>query len=362
MLAIAALTYLAYDRLGRARGRGAVSELLIAKSRDVSRALDNVAAHRPWTSALLRAEIADPATDEHRRVRARLGLLPADPSQANPLLDVLLNENSDDFLVIRQSLRDLANRAELAERCRIVLKNDHEGPDRRLRAGLVLAGLLGDPGAADDGALREAAGVVADRFLADLRYHPARFDDGLAAIKPAGPLLIAPFESIFRDPDRSDTDRELAAAILTRLASGRKDVLTGLLLDSSVLQFPVIVRALAGLQGAVMPELVRLVADPGPSGMSAAARQSFVSRQANGAIALLYCEKQDTVWPLLRHRPDPLLRTYLIDRMSQLVPDASLIVERLEVEEDVSARRALILILGGIPPALRTSWWSRRRS
>ncbi len=52
------------------------------------------------------------------------------------------------------------------------------------------------------------------------------------------------------------------------------------------------------------------------------------------------------MWPLLRHSPDPTVRSYLLERVGSRSVDARLLVERLEVEQDVSARRALIIGLG----------------
>jgi hypothetical protein len=52
------------------------------------------------------------------------------------------------------------------------------------------------------------------------------------------------------------------------------------------------------------------------------------------------------VWPLLRHSPDPRVRSYIIHRLSLLGVDARNVVKRLNEEQDVSARRALLLSLG----------------
>jgi hypothetical protein len=62
------------------------------------------------------------------------------------------------------------------------------------------------------------------------------------------------------------------------------------------------------------------------------------------------------VWPLLRHRPDPRVRSYLIHRLRPLGADAGRLLQQLEEEKDVSARRALLLCLGEfgekeLPPA-----------
>ncbi len=87
-------------------------------------------------------------------------------------------------------------------------------------------------------------------------------------------------------------------------------------------------------------------------------RDSLATRQATAAATLLHLRKPEPVWPLLRHSPDPTVRSYLLERVGSRSVDARLLVERLNVEKDVSARRALIVALGeftdkDLPAAVR---------
>lgn len=75
-------------------------------------------------------------------------------------------------------------------------------------------------------------------------------------------------------------------------------------------------------------------------------------------IALLRLGRAERLWPLLKHTPDPTLRTRLIDRLLPLGAPVEAVATRLTAEPDVSIRRALILSLGeaaaaDIPPKLR---------
>ncbi len=276
------------------------------------------------------------------------------------MLGTLLDDDPDDFLVIRDALRDHGDRSSLAQKCRDLLGNERERPDRRLRAGMTLAGLLSDRLAPEDSALRGAAGFLADQCLVDLLAHPDRYNDWLAALRPAGPVLVPPLESVFRDPRRADGNdaRFLAATILAKFVAGEPERLTDLLLDADTRQFPVILTALSGFQSSVIPRLTRMISEVPPVGAAPDARYSFVKRQANAAIGLLHCGDEGSLWPLLRHSPDPLLRTYLVDRLHRLTPDPQVLVNRLGQEGDVSVRRALILILGGIPASLQSGSWT----
>jgi serine/threonine protein kinase/formylglycine-generating enzyme required for sulfatase activity len=75
-------------------------------------------------------------------------------------------------------------------------------------------------------------------------------------------------------------------------------------------------------------------------------RVARAARQAGAAGALLRLGRDAPVWPLLRHTPTPDVRSHLVARMAPLGVPARTVVERLLAEQDVSARRALILALG----------------
>ena len=76
------------------------------------------------------------------------------------------------------------------------------------------------------------------------------------------------------------------------------------------------------------------------------AKEKLAKRQANAAVALLRMHKPAKVWPLLKHSPDPRVRSYLIHRLGPLRADAAAILTQLDSESDITIRRALILSLG----------------
>lgn len=75
-------------------------------------------------------------------------------------------------------------------------------------------------------------------------------------------------------------------------------------------------------------------------------KERLARRQANAAVALFKLGREEDVWPLLKHSPDPALRSYLIHLLGPLEVDPKVIVKRLHEEEEVSIRRALIWSLG----------------
>ncbi len=80
-LAVALGCLLAVDRLGAVRARAAVRALENADARNVSQVIRDLAPVRRWADPLLRETIRKAETDA-RQARARLGLLPVDPTQA----------------------------------------------------------------------------------------------------------------------------------------------------------------------------------------------------------------------------------------------------------------------------------------
>jgi serine/threonine protein kinase/formylglycine-generating enzyme required for sulfatase activity len=76
------------------------------------------------------------------------------------------------------------------------------------------------------------------------------------------------------------------------------------------------------------------------------AKEKLAKRQANAAVALLRMHKPAKVWPLLKHSPDPRVRSYLINRLGPLRADAEAILTQLDREPDITIRRALVLSLG----------------
>ena len=77
--------------------------------------------------------------------------------------------------------------------------------------------------------------------------------------------------------------------------------------------------------------------------------ESLARRQANAAALLVRLGKADRVWPLLRHRVDPRVRAWLYHRLGPLEADPNVLVSQFDQEQDVSARRGLILSLGEFP-------------
>ena len=78
---------------------------------------------------------------------------------------------------------------------------------------------------------------------------------------------------------------------------------------------------------------------------------ALAQREAAAAVELLRGGRGWKVWPLFRQSPDNSVRSHLIHGLGDAGVDPRLVVDRLRQEPDVSARRALILSLGGFSDA-----------
>jgi hypothetical protein len=82
-------------------------------------------------------------------------------------------------------------------------------------------------------------------------------------------------------------------------------------------------------------------------------------RKAIAACSLVALEPDGVGWSLLRFDPEPQARSFLIHLLGPAGTPPRKILERLDVEPDVSTRRALILCLGEVPEA---GWPDQDRS
>jgi eukaryotic-like serine/threonine-protein kinase len=182
-------------------------------------------------------------------------------------------------------------------------------------------------------------------------------------LRPVGKKLLPQLSVVFRNVKGRETERSLATDILADYAADQPKILADLLMDADERQFAVIYPKLKdrGEEGlpVLTAEINTKLAPDLPS--SDEKREKLAKRQANAGVALLRMNQQEKTWPLLKRdsQPDdPRMRTYLIHRLRPLQADPNMIINRLDVEQDVTVRRALLLALGefdekDLPPQTR---------
>jgi formylglycine-generating enzyme required for sulfatase activity len=188
-----------------------------------------------------------------------------------------------------------------------------------------------------------AAGAVGELLSAN----PLHLGPWVEALRPVRDHLMPPLGRVFRGEEPGlDDYRQAAASVLADYAADRPEVLADLLMDADAKQFAVLYPRLQEQRERGLPLLTGAVDRQLPAEAQDEARERLAKRQANAAVALLRLNQPDRVWPLLRHRPDPRTRSYLLHRFGPLGAEAGVLVQRLAGEPDVTIRRALLLSLG----------------
>ncbi len=270
------------------------------------------------------------------RMRLALALLPVEPeSVRGPLRDWMLRaDDPAEVLLVRDALAQDA--ADLTDG---LWQRVEEGktPAERFRALAALARF--DPGSPRWA--RAAPAAVEQLLSAD----PLYLGLWVAGLRPARQALIEPLSEVFRG-QRLPELRLTAAIVLTDYATDQPAVLVQLLLDAEPKQFALLRPVLEKHRSEAVRYLRQIVAHGAFAGME---RAALPRQQAQAAVTLLCLQDSEPVWPLFRHSPDPEARSYLLEQAGLLRVDPRLLVQRLEQETDVSARRALILSLGEYP-------------
>ena len=140
--------------------------------------------------------------------------------------------------------------------------------------------------------------------------------------------LTAPLAMIFRERKRSESERMQATNIVADYASDDPDLLADLLLDSEERPFAVLFEKLKARQERAVPLLEAELAKKALSEATDADKDQLAQRQARAAIALIRWGRPDKVWPLLRHSPDPSVRSFIVNWLRPLGADPKALTTR----------------------------------
>jgi serine/threonine protein kinase/formylglycine-generating enzyme required for sulfatase activity len=345
LLAVATVTGLAIreqvvEQRKATQAAGLVQRLLDADTAQVPPVVGEMAEYRQWTDPLLHAEIDKAADKSRQKLHASLALLPVDSSQVAYLYDRLLDAEAHAVPVIRDALA--AHKDDLLEKLwAVALKPEKGKESQRLRAAAALASY--DP---DSKQWAKCSPLVVNNLVLE---NPVYLGQWSEAFRPVKKSLLAPLADIFRDrnPERA-SERTLATNLLADYAADKPQLLADLLMDGDEKQFAVIYPKLNDRADPGLPLLTAVIETKPPADLPASdgKRETLAKRQANAAAALLRMNQPAKVWPLLRHSPDPRVRSYLIHRLGPLGADAGAIVKQLDIESDLTIRRALLLSLG----------------
>ena len=343
-----------YEIFGRLMAHAQRDRLLNATIADVPIIVKDMDPYRRWINELLRSAYLDAEAkkDDRAQLYASLALLPVDVTQVDYLRRRLLHAEAHEVAVIRDALAPHREAVE-AGLWAVVEKPEKGKEKQRLRAAAALATFN-----AENDRWNKAGRFVVDDLVRENPIHLLYWSE---AFRPVNKLLLAPLGRLFRDQRPESTgDRNIATNLLADYAAENVGTLADLLIDANPVQFAVVYPKFKEHGQKGLSLLTHVIDTKLPVEMPASdpKREALAKRQANAAVALLRLNQPETIWPLLRHSPDPRVRSYLIHRLSPLGADPTAIIKRLEEEPDLTIRRALLLSLGeyseaDLPPATR---------
>jgi formylglycine-generating enzyme required for sulfatase activity len=314
-----------WEGFGRLRAQALQDRLLEARTEDVPAVVKDMAPYRRWLDERLREAYAqaEASGDSRKQLHTSLALLPVDPGQVEYLHGRLLAAEPQEVIVLRESLRPDADA--LAEKLWAVLQDTKGNPGQRLRAACALAAY--NP---DDSRWEKVSGDVAGWLVAENAFVISQWAN---ALRPVRKFLLPSLAGFLLEEVRGADERRKINGLYADYAKDVSDAF---------------VHLEKGLAEKPAPEATK---DD---------KVTLARRQANAAVALAAVGRWEKVWPLLRHSPDPTVRSYLIDRLGPGGAAVRAVSERLNPaqEPDVSVRRALVLVLGEfdkdrLPPAER---------
>ena len=334
-----------YEVNGQLKAQRLWDKLLGSPLADVPGIIAELKPYRRWVDPLLRQAYteAKEAGNSEKQLHAALALLPVDDTQLPYLKDQLLRADARDISVIRQSLASC--KQTLIDECwRVLEKPTQEDQGKALQAASALA--LYDP---TNPLWEKTRTNIVNRLVAENAYVVAGWID---ALRPVADWLGDPLIAVFHDEKRAESVRTLAANALAEYLSDQPRKLAGLLVDASEKQFTALYPSVERLSEQTAPILEDELSRKPPSVTGREStdvnkvRDKLYKRQANAAVALIRMGRTEKSWSLLKHSPNPSLRSYLVHSLGPLGYDPGLLIANLDQESDVSIRRALILSLG----------------
>jgi serine/threonine protein kinase len=339
------------EQRNKARAEGLVESLRNADTTqvlDVVADLDDV---RRWADPLLEARLAKAADSSAEKIHLSLALLPVDDGQVRYLTEQIPVCTLQQFPVLREAL--LPHKQSLKPALWEMVQDDRRDAIGRFQAAAALAQY-----APDDERWKNVAPSVAQHLTSAVSS--AYVDNWLQLLRPAGDRLTEPLARIHADRSNPEKQREVASIALADYLRDRPPRLVNVLLRADEFaEFSPLIDALRPHAAAIHDSLFEEIRAAAPDDATFFERNAHWKRQSIAAVTLVYLGRGDDVWPLLKFTPDPSLRSFTIHHLGKLGADPKALAARLQVETDVSIRRALIQSLGGagaarISPADRT--------
>jgi formylglycine-generating enzyme required for sulfatase activity len=348
LLVIGLLGWGASEVSGYQRAATLIRVLEAANTADTPEVIREIGPYRRWADPVLRHLASDSSAPSRVRLHAALALLPTDASRVEDVLERLLLADPQELSVLSDALRphaDIVN-----PRLWGVLDSGTAATSERFRAGLALAALDAPDAAEKRAPWQPHAKLLVDQFLKAARINPSSYATLSEVMRPLRLVLLDALGAVFRDHSRPDYERLLTTTLLADYADDQPAKLAEMLKDADVEQYGVLLPKLRSAGPEAISSMTEELAREARPGMTDQEKETLAKRQANAAVTVLHLRHPEMVWPLLKHRADPRLRSYIIHLLNPLGVEPEGLSHRLAAEENVTVQRALILALGEYPP------------
>ena len=340
----------------RQQARTLVGALAAAATPEVDQLIQRIEPLRPWADPLLRTTLKGPSADPRAVLHARLALLPVDASQQAPLCERFQTETPDVLLVIGEHLQRQSLDPRLAERFRNDLVDAEAGAGERFRAGVgLICTNAGHSASQHD--WESHASLMANQLLEHVAGEPNQIGEWTELLRPIREHLIAPLRDAFSDPDRRETERDIAAACLRDYVD-RTDVLTDLLIDALPSQHRTLYPLVEQDAEDVVTQLRDEFETPAPEFADRAAAWEHARRRAHCVALLFLLGDHEPAWSCLDPAANPDLCSFAEKRLADLDADPGILLDKLQAGGPVRLRAALLRIVARVDadrlsPALR---------
>lgn len=332
------------------RARELVESLQKAEVKQVPDIVRDLAQLREWADPILKTRIEAAADGTPEKLRFSLALLPVDASQGTYLFQQLPGCSLKQFPVVRDAL--LPYQEQFAEELWELVQQETHDPAQRFQAAAALA--MYSP---EDDLWLEIAPFVA-QFLTS-SASSVDFGDWLDHFQPTSQHITNILAAIHADRSKPARHRETAALALARYWGDQPEKLVdALLVADEPAEFLAFVASLKPQAQEVKQRLQHEMNNKLPAELDKTnhllpddqekIRDDHWKRQSLAAVALVHLGFMEDAWPLLKFSPNPSLRSFLIHHLGKLGSNHNTLAARLELEQEVSIRRALIQSLGGL--------------
>jgi len=332
------------------RAGALVDSLASAEVAQVPAVVSNLNDYREWADPLLRSRISKSADGSTEKLQLALALLPVDESQIEYLSDQLPVCSLPQFPVLRTALRP--HKDKLTESLWQVVADEQRYAAQRFQAAAALADY------APEDERWQATGLFVVQHLTNA-VSPVFLGTWRELLQSASQQLEGRLAAVFADRTRSDKQREAAAFVLSGYFRDQPEKLTDVILVADKLsEFSALIAALKPHAATVRKRLIDETRAIVPAELDKANRQlseadrqlrdDHWKRQSLAAVTLVQLGFGEDVWSLLEFTPNPSLCSCIIHHLGALGTDHNTLATRLQMESEVSIRRALIQSLGGL--------------